>query len=198
MLFLRSLWAAVIDSRRPDSFERPVLCLDENCVSRCIGLAENNIGINRTPNREGLVSAWPMTARVAPALRCGSRKSGECHSWLARPSVRSVKVASCILRSAAQKRLGSLVFARSVNDQQEAQMSLSFAKDIRPLFREGDIECMGPSGVKLDDPAWMCVAANAQSVYKEVAAARCRRTRRGRPIASHFSRNGWMKAAPGK
>ena len=49
-------------------------------------------------------------------------------------------------------------------------MSLSFAKDIRPLFRDGDIECMEPSGIKLDDPAWMCIPANAQSVYKEVAA----------------------------
>ena len=49
-------------------------------------------------------------------------------------------------------------------------MSLSFAKDIRPLFRDGDIECMEPSGIKLDDPAWMCISANAQSVYKEVAA----------------------------
>jgi hypothetical protein len=49
-------------------------------------------------------------------------------------------------------------------------MSLSFAKDIRPLFRDGDIECMEPSRVKLDDPVWMCVPANAQSVYKEVAA----------------------------
>jgi hypothetical protein len=49
-------------------------------------------------------------------------------------------------------------------------MALSFATDIRPLFRDGDIECMEPSGVKLDDPAWMCVPANAESVYKEVAA----------------------------
>lgn len=49
-------------------------------------------------------------------------------------------------------------------------MSLSFATDIRPLFREGDIECMGPSGVKLDDPAWMRVPANAQSVYEQVSA----------------------------
>jgi hypothetical protein len=57
-----------------------------------------------------------------------------------------------------------------VNDQQEAKMSLSFATDIRLLFRDGDIECMEPSGVKLDDPAWMCVPANAQSVYEQVSA----------------------------
>lgn len=48
-------------------------------------------------------------------------------------------------------------------------MALSFASDIRPLFREEDIECMKPMGVDLGDPAWMCVPANAQSVYGAVA-----------------------------
>jgi hypothetical protein len=48
-------------------------------------------------------------------------------------------------------------------------MALSFATDIRPLFREGDVACMNNVGVELDDPAWMCVAANAQSVYGAVA-----------------------------
>ena len=48
-------------------------------------------------------------------------------------------------------------------------MALSFAADIRPLFRSGDIKCMKNVGVELDDPAWMCVAANAQSVYSTVA-----------------------------
>ena len=48
-------------------------------------------------------------------------------------------------------------------------MALSFEKDIRPLFREGDIDCMTPIGIALDDPAWMCVPANAQSVYAAVA-----------------------------
>ena len=48
-------------------------------------------------------------------------------------------------------------------------MALSFAADIRPLFREGDIDCMKGVGVDLDDPAWMCVPANAQSVYGAVA-----------------------------
>jgi hypothetical protein len=51
----------------------------------------------------------------------------------------------------------------------EAEMALSFVTDIRPLFREGDVECMKDMGVALDDPAWMCVAANAQSVYDAVA-----------------------------
>lgn len=48
-------------------------------------------------------------------------------------------------------------------------MALSFAKDIRPLFREGDVECMSPGGVLLDDPEWMRVAANAQAVYHAVS-----------------------------
>jgi hypothetical protein len=49
-------------------------------------------------------------------------------------------------------------------------MALSFATDIRPLFRDGDIKCMGRAGVNLDDPAWMCVPANAQNVYSQVSA----------------------------
>jgi hypothetical protein len=48
-------------------------------------------------------------------------------------------------------------------------MALSFATDIRPLFREGDIDCMKPNGVELDNYAWMRVPANAQSVYGEVS-----------------------------
>jgi hypothetical protein len=52
---------------------------------------------------------------------------------------------------------------------QGGSMALSFATDIRPLFRDGDIECMKPGGVDLDDPAWMCVPANAQSVYGAVS-----------------------------
>lgn len=48
-------------------------------------------------------------------------------------------------------------------------MALSFAGDIRPLFREEDIECMQGMGVDLGEAAWMCVPANAQSVYERVA-----------------------------
>jgi hypothetical protein len=48
-------------------------------------------------------------------------------------------------------------------------MTLSFAGDIRPLFRDGDVDCMKSMGVDLDDPAWMCVPANARSVYDSVA-----------------------------
>jgi hypothetical protein len=48
-------------------------------------------------------------------------------------------------------------------------MALSFATDIRPLFRDEDIECMKSYEVDLDDPVWMCVPANAQSVYGAVS-----------------------------
>jgi hypothetical protein len=48
-------------------------------------------------------------------------------------------------------------------------MAVSFEVDIRPLFREGDIECMRSVGIDLGDPGWMCVPANAQSVYGAVA-----------------------------
>ncbi len=48
-------------------------------------------------------------------------------------------------------------------------MALSFAADIRPLFRDEDITCMDGSGVHLDDFAWMRVPTNAQSVYDQVS-----------------------------
>ena len=48
-------------------------------------------------------------------------------------------------------------------------MALSFATDIRPLFRDGDIDCMKTMGIDLEDPAWMCVPANAQLVYGTVS-----------------------------
>jgi hypothetical protein len=54
----------------------------------------------------------------------------------------------------------------------EADMALSFATDIRPLFRAGDVACMKKAGVALDDPAWMCVAANAKEVYGAVSAGK--------------------------
>ena len=49
-------------------------------------------------------------------------------------------------------------------------MAISFAADIRPLFRDGDIGCMGKAGIKLDDAAWMSVPANAKLVYGAVSA----------------------------
>jgi hypothetical protein len=49
-------------------------------------------------------------------------------------------------------------------------MAITFAANIRPLFRDGDIRCMKKAGIKLDDPAWMCVPANANLVYGAVSA----------------------------
>jgi hypothetical protein len=51
-------------------------------------------------------------------------------------------------------------------------MPLTFANDIRPLFRDGDIRCMKPAGVHLDDPTWMTVPANAQAVYGAVSSGK--------------------------
>lgn len=51
-------------------------------------------------------------------------------------------------------------------------MALSFATDIRSLFRDGDVACMKNVGVELDDAAWMCVPANAQHVYHAVASGK--------------------------
>jgi hypothetical protein len=43
-------------------------------------------------------------------------------------------------------------------------MKVSFAKDIRPLFRPFDVEQMNDYGVRLDDYAYMSVPANALAV----------------------------------
>jgi len=49
---------------------------------------------------------------------------------------------------------------------------VSFARDIRPLFRAIDVAHMKPSGHLLDDYAWMADAANehgnARAVYESV------------------------------
>ena len=51
-------------------------------------------------------------------------------------------------------------------------MALGYAKDIRPMFRDGDVACMKPAGVLLDEAAWMCVAANAAMVYGAVSSGK--------------------------
>lgn len=47
--------------------------------------------------------------------------------------------------------------------------SLSFAADILPLFRYGDINCMSRAGVLLSDANWMCVPNNAARVYTQLS-----------------------------
>ena len=49
---------------------------------------------------------------------------------------------------------------------QPADTSVSFERDIRPLFREIDIDHMGPMGVTLDSYDYMSDPSNAQSVYE--------------------------------
>jgi hypothetical protein len=49
------------------------------------------------------------------------------------------------------------------------KMAVSFATEIKPMFREGDVRCMKPAGVLLDDAAWMCAPANAAKVYGAVS-----------------------------
>jgi hypothetical protein len=57
-------------------------------------------------------------------------------------------------------------------------MTTSFASDILPLFRPGDIDCMTPRGVQLGNPDWMCDPApafgfpdygNARRVYSALS-----------------------------
>jgi hypothetical protein len=43
-------------------------------------------------------------------------------------------------------------------------MAVSFSKDIKPLFREVDIDHMKVHGVNLDDYKYMSDATNAQAV----------------------------------
>jgi hypothetical protein len=58
-------------------------------------------------------------------------------------------------------------------------MVTSFSTHIQPLFRPGDLACMGPHGIHLDEPGWMCdpIArfgfadhGNARLVHKRLAA----------------------------
>lgn len=54
-----------------------------------------------------------------------------------------------------------------------SRTQLTYANDIRPLFRDRpDVACMTPRGVRLADPAWMCVPANAQRVYDALGSGR--------------------------
>lgn len=55
----------------------------------------------------------------------------------------------------------------------QSQAKVSFAKDIKPLFRAIDIQHMQPFGVLLDDYAYMSDGAsdhaNAQTVYARLS-----------------------------
>jgi hypothetical protein len=53
-----------------------------------------------------------------------------------------------------------------------APAALTYSHDIRPLFRDVDVNCMVPRGKHLDDPVWMCTPANAQMVFSALSAHR--------------------------
>jgi hypothetical protein len=44
--------------------------------------------------------------------------------------------------------------------------AISFAQDIRPLFRPVDVQHMAPMGVMLDDSVYMSDPQNAQVAYE--------------------------------
>lgn len=48
---------------------------------------------------------------------------------------------------------------------QQIDSELSFARDIRPLFRDMDVQHMKPMGVLLDNFEYMSNSENARSVY---------------------------------
>ena len=48
----------------------------------------------------------------------------------------------------------------------------TYAANIRPLFRQQDIDCMAGKGVGLADPAWMCDPAHAASVYAALSSGK--------------------------
>jgi hypothetical protein len=50
----------------------------------------------------------------------------------------------------------------------ESDGSISFQRDIRPLFREIDIDHMSPMGVMLDQYDYMSGEDNAQAVYESL------------------------------
>jgi hypothetical protein len=78
----------------------------------------------------------------------------------------------------------------------DSEGATSFARDIKPLFRQIDLDHMGRMGVKLDDYEWMSNTANAQNVYDFVAGTKQPKMPIGGPFWSQeqldlFAR--WMK-----
>jgi len=63
-----------------------------------------------------------------------------------------------------------------------ADDAVSFARDIRPLFRQVDLDHMDRIGVKLDDYEYMSDPSNAQNVYDYVAGTKQPRMPPGGPF----------------
>jgi len=63
-----------------------------------------------------------------------------------------------------------------------ADDAISFARDIRPLFRRIDLDHMGPMGVLLDDYEYMSDRTNAQAVFDFLVGTRKPRMPIGGPF----------------
>ena len=46
-------------------------------------------------------------------------------------------------------------------------MTTGYAQDILPMFRTGDISCMMPKGVSIDNAQWMCDPAAANHGFDD-------------------------------
>src|SRR5262245_7226790 len=66
--------------------------------------------------------------------------------------------ANGVVGAVCDRAVGLEVFVKNVGQ-------VSFARDIRPLFRPVDIEHMKGMNILLDDYTFMSNASNAQSVY---------------------------------
>ncbi len=81
-------------------------------------------------------------------------------------------------------------------------MPTTYAADIRPKIRPGDISCMNPRGYSIGDASWMCDAAagsgypdhgNARVVYAALAAGDMPPDQ---PLAAELDRN--LRAMDGR
>ncbi|HLJ83810.1 MAG TPA: hypothetical protein VKT51_06550 [Candidatus Eremiobacteraceae bacterium] len=62
--------------------------------------------------------------------------------------------------------------------------AISFERDIRPLFRDVDIDHMEAFGVQLADHAWMSEPDNAKRVYESLSSDAASRMPPGGPYWS--------------
>jgi len=87
---------------------------------------------------------------------------------------------------------------RKRETKREGCDGLSYAKDIRPLFREGDVRCMKPAGIALDDAGWMCVGGECGAGVWAVSAGKMPPDAPWPKSGSRCSRRGWMQGCRGR
>jgi hypothetical protein len=81
----------------------------------------------------------------------------------------------------------------------KAPASVSFQKDILPLFRQQDIDCMSGMGVLLNDYNFMSQPDNAQNVYDHLTGTATPQMPLGGPFWSADQLalfNTWMTETP--